>query len=458
MKKFLIPLILLMVFACDKTEKNPVDYAVISGKIANTNGIVTINSFDRTFSEPLDVAADGTFTDTLSTDKNSYVIFDGKNPVFLYVKPGYNLNVTYDVKDFENTLTFSGEGAQVNKYLLDKNQKEKALIGNRYETYKLEEAEFKTKFKNIKKSSDSLLDSFEGIPDDFKALEKRDLNYNYLARLNEYEAYRKYVTKDDSFKVSDGFLKELEGLDYKNEDDYFFSQNYKLLLTSYYREQAQELAKEENLENDIAFLKAISNIENEKIKNDLLFVFANSNMSYTKDIETFYKLYTDNSNNENNNVLVKEKYDKLTGLSKGKPSPKFVDYRNHAGGTTSLKDLKGKYTYIDVWATWCGPCIREIPSLKKVEEDYHDKNIQFVSVSIDKEKDFEKWKTMVNDKELGGIQLFADNDWSSEFVKGYEIQGIPRFILIDPNGNIVNSNAPRPSDPALIELFKELNI
>ncbi len=53
---------------------------------------------------------------------------------------------------------------------------------------------------------------------------------------------------------------------------------------------------------------------------------------------------------------------------------------------------------------------------------------------------------MVVDKELKGIQLFADNNWKSKFVEEYLIKGIPRFILIDPQGNIINANAPRPSD------------
>ncbi len=458
MKKIIFSLIFVACFACDKKEETILDYAVVSGKIINIKGVVTINSYDRTFSEPLDIAADGAFVDTLSTDKSSYVIFDGTNPVFIYIEPGYNLNVAYDVNDFENTLTFSGEGADENSYLLARNKNEKALLKNRFDAYKLDEAEFKDKFKSIKKSNDSLLETFDGISKAFKTMTKRDLNFNYLARINEYEKYRKYITKDNSFKVSDDFLSELDNFDYTNEKDYFFSQNYKSLLTSKYRNDAEKLAESDTIATDIAYLKTLSSIENKNIKNDMLFSFASTNMSYAKDIETFYKLYTENSDNEDNNAIVKERYDKLTGLSKGKPSPTFTDYKNHAGGTMSSEDLKGKYTYIDVWATWCGPCIREIPSLKKVEEQYHNKNIQFVSVSIDKEKDFETWKTMVNDKELGGIQLFADNDWNSKFVKDYEIQGIPRFILIDPNGNIVDSNAPRPSDPNLINLFKELKI
>ncbi|MDR6966745.1 thiol-disulfide isomerase/thioredoxin [Flavobacterium arsenatis] len=138
-----------------------------------------------------------------------------------------------------------------------------------------------------------------------------------------------------------------------------------------------------------------------------------------------------------------------------KPAPTF-DYENHKGGKTKLEDLRGKFVYIDVWATWCGPCRAEIPYLKQVEKNFHNKNIEFVSISIDTRKDYEKWKNFVSEKELGGVQLFADNDWSSSFVKDLGITGIPRFILIDPKGNIVNANADRPSSPKLVEVLEGL--
>ena len=147
---------------------------------------------------------------------------------------------------------------------------------------------------------------------------------------------------------------------------------------------------------------------------------------------------------------VVQEYDRAAEMNKinGKPSPEF-DYENYKGGKTKLADLKGKYVYIDLWATWCGPCRAEIPFLQKAEQKYHGKNIEFVSISIDKLKDHEKWKKFVADKNLGGVQLFADKDWESEFVVKYGVTGIPRFILIDPNGNVVSADAPRPSSPEL---------
>ncbi|MDN3644141.1 TlpA disulfide reductase family protein [Lutimonas halocynthiae] len=143
------------------------------------------------------------------------------------------------------------------------------------------------------------------------------------------------------------------------------------------------------------------------------------------------------------------------GLNVGDPSPKF-NYPDQNGNNVSLDDLKGKYVYVDVWATWCGPCKKEIPFLKEMDEAYKGKNIAFVSLSIDKMEHKDKWLKMIKDEDLGGIQILADQDWNSEFVTAYNIKGIPRFILIDKEGNIVNSNAPRPSDPNLKEVLSTL--
>ncbi len=106
--------------------------------------------------------------------------------------------------------------------------------------------------------------------------------------------------------------------------------------------------------------------------------------------------------------------------------------------------------------------VLEIPSLKKVEALYHNKNIEFVSISIDvKDRpvyNYDKWRQMIEEKSLGGVQLFADNAWNSKFTKAFVINSIPRFLLIGPDGNIVSGDAPRPSDQKLIELFDSLDI
>lgn len=140
-------------------------------------------------------------------------------------------------------------------------------------------------------------------------------------------------------------------------------------------------------------------------------------------------------------------------LATGSKSPEFVNYENHKGGTTSLTDFKGKYVYIDIWATWCPPCKREIPYLQKLDEELKGKNIAFISISVDdhngRRGSKKAWQNMVTSRNLSGTQLFADKSFGSEFIAAYRINSIPRFILIDPAGNIVNANAKRPSSPSL---------
>lgn len=459
MKKILFIITAVIFTGCNEKEKQDVaDYAIISGKILNTQaGEVTINSEDATFKEVVTIAEDGSFTDTLNTDIKKYVLYDGFNPIFLNLESGYNLNINYDVKDFDNTIAISGEGSKINNYLIEKRKAEKSLSKEMQDVYTLDENQFKARMLTFKNAQENVLKNTKNLTSDFKSKEKKNIHYAYLAKLNSYERTHKYFTKKTSFQVSDEFLKEVKSIDYTNVEDFKFSNDYKGLVTDYFGNKANELVQSDGLPFDMAFLKTASKIDNETIKNTLLFEFANYNLTYAKDVEGFYNSFLKNSTNEKNNAIILKKYNTLTGLNKGKPSPKFVGYENYKGGKTSLDDLKGKYVYIDVWATWCGPCIKEIPALKNIEKKYHGKNIEFVSISVDSEKDHDKWMNMVKEKELTGIQLFANNKESS-FAEDYQIDGIPRFILIDTEGHIVNANAPRPSDSNLINLLNSLNI
>ncbi|MFT3794804.1 TlpA family protein disulfide reductase [Flavobacterium sp.] len=144
---------------------------------------------------------------------------------------------------------------------------------------------------------------------------------------------------------------------------------------------------------------------------------------------------------------------KNTTTVKGEKSPLFA-YRNHNGGITKLEDFTGKYVYIDIWATWCSWCIKEFTYLETLEEKYRDNNIVFLRISVDKESDIQKWERMVSDKKLSGVHLIADQAEQSDFMKAYGLLTLPRYVLIDPNGIIVETHANRPSNP---ELQKQLD-
>lgn len=129
-------------------------------------------------------------------------------------------------------------------------------------------------------------------------------------------------------------------------------------------------------------------------------------------------------------------------MKKGQASPAFR-FADIDGKEVGLQDFAGKYVMIDVWATWCPPCRAEIPALKKLEQQFKDKNIVFVSISCDQK--IADWEKMVREDGLGGIQLHNGGD--EEFMNAYRIRSIPRFILLDREGNIISANMTRPSNP-----------
>ena len=139
----------------------------------------------------------------------------------------------------------------------------------------------------------------------------------------------------------------------------------------------------------------------------------------------------------------------------GSPAADFT-YPDVEGNRVSLSDFKGKVVLVDVWATWCSPCRKEIPPSEKPEEGDARHRCGLFSVSVDEAKDKQKWLDFIETEGLKGIQLLA-NGWS-KITKDYKINGIPRFMVFDKKGNIVSADAPRPSNPELKKMLEaELN-
>ncbi|KJD32868.1 thioredoxin [Tamlana nanhaiensis] len=348
MKKILLGAFALAAIAC---KQEPKDYVTLSGKITDKNSDSLLIR-TRTYSKTIKVNDDGTFSDTLKVEPGIYNLFDGAESTNIFLKNGFEIDIALDTKEFDESITFTGSGAEHSTFLA----------------------------KNA-------------------LMQEELLDIDALGELN-----------------MEALETELNGIKTKLSDFYTANSNIDTLITN------------------------------------------NLNKSLEPMLNS-YKRYLAQG------IALKE------ALPKGAPSPTFENFENVKGGTTSLSDLKGKYVYVDVWATWCGPCKAEIPSLKALEAEYHDKNIQFVSLSVDdgrgyradtKEESAELakagWKKMIADKALGGIQILSPNGWQTDFVQNYKINGIPRFILIDPDGNIVSADAPRPSSEKIKTLFNELSI
>lgn len=134
-----------------------------------------------------------------------------------------------------------------------------------------------------------------------------------------------------------------------------------------------------------------------------------------------------------------------------------LDLTTLDGKPFSLKSLKGKVVYIDFWASWCGPCRGMMPFSKQLHDkltDKEKKNIVFLYISIDANQD--AWKKAIIDMGMEGVQVISPGNWSSKVCKYYQINSIPRYMIMDKTGQIVDFNSVRPSDPSLIDKLREL--
>lgn len=321
MKKIIL-IITLTLASIGWSQENTIKF---KADITNKNGDVLFIKNGRIIIKEIKGDANGHFEGSFEAKNGMYSLYDGAEYADLYLKSGYDLYMKMDASKFDETITFSGVGAEENNFLAKKTLTESAF------------------------------------------------DYDEILGMNEADFNKAIETKST------------------------------------------------------ASLKAI---ENTKLDADFVALQKKSIEGEEKGIKQYFA----------------EKQAKAKFNNTAAPS---FEYENHAGGKAKLEDFKGKYVYIDVWATWCGPCRAEIPSLKMVEEKYHGKNIAFLSISVDENKDHEKWKTFVTEKQLGGVQLFADKNWNSDFIKYFEINSIPRFLLIDPSGKVVNADADRPSNPRL---------
>ncbi len=426
---------------------------IITGNVKNQSAnTIMISHLNNQKLASVKLDSKGDFKITTKIEDGYYFFKYGRNTAYVYLYPKDELKVSFDAKNFEKTLLFEGKGSERNNYLVKKSEIDSQITEDLEAFYKVDEAAYLKNIENIKKTHLVLLTQYS-LEDFFKTEEVKSLEYDRLLSIQNYKSSYKFYLGEDIFPT-ENFYKPIKDVKLDNVNDYQKQPYYRYLVNSVW---SKRIEAEPNIEGMLSVLREV------KFK-DLAISLINgfyskisSNKERAKDYldlikrVTTHKPFIEAAEKQYEEVL------KSRGLDQGDISPKF-SYENVDGEIVSLSDLKGKHVYIDVWATWCSPCIKQIPYLKALEKRYHDKEIIFVSISVDKEDMKTSWKQMILDKQLEGIQLFADNSFDSEFMNAYAVNSIPRFILIDPLGKIVEPDAPRPSfDKTKVLLDKLLN-
>jgi len=442
MKNLVLALSACALFSCQDPVNNTV---IITGTITeplDETASISSKDYRTSYTDSLD--SEATFEIEFELDAPSYMNFiHGKESTAMYVRPGDSIRVNINPSEFDETIKYKGSKASsflAAKYLLEDNLDLREL-------YSLEEPDFLTAVDQASAQMNGLLDSIGECA--FKTEQKRVISLQWASKKL---SYKKYYTNlgNGEIELSVNYFKFMEDIDI-NDPSFLEDNNSYNFLKTYVSSNVSTDFDHELLSNfDFIARTFNSQTTKDKIAYDLLKDFIKNEVLEDGDVimEAYKSLQSDSIKyNELNDLRIE-----MATFNTGRPAFDFT-YPNVNGDSISLSDFVGSLVYVDVWATWCGPCKREIPHLLELEKEYHGKNIIFLSVSVDEEKDYDTWKNMLVEKEMGGVQLFASG-WS-KIAKDYKINGIPRFMLFDSNGNIINVRAPRPSNDGIRTLIDQ---
>jgi thiol-disulfide isomerase/thioredoxin len=198
------------------------------------------------------------------------------------------------------------------------------------------------------------------------------------------------------------------------------------------RDQFSNLQKELN-DYNVTF--------SEKNPKAFISVLMLENMFYQPDadIEKIKKIYTNLDKTIQSTKPGKKISEMISSFNAAEIGKKAPDFSGPSpdGKTVSLKEVIGKVTIIDFWASWCGPCRKENPNVVALYNEYHDKGLNIIGVSLDKEGDGEKWKQAIEADKLAWPQVSNLKYWNDPIAKKYNIQSIPATFILDANGIIV---------------------
>ena len=145
--------------------------------------------------------------------------------------------------------------------------------------------------------------------------------------------------------------------------------------------------------------------------------------------------------------------------TKDKPQTKTYKMIDKNGKAVKLTDYKGKVVYVDFWASWCGPCQQQMPFSKELHKKFTEKQLKkivFLYISLD--TDSTAWRGAIERIGMEGVNVLSKANWVDGAGNFFGVQGIPRYMIIDKKGVIIDNNAKRPSQPEIFdELLKWIN-
>lgn len=460
----------LALWGCSETpsktesEKNEV---VISGNIQNLGkGIASLHYTEGpaqayVLLDSMTPNAEGDFTLRFEMPKASVASFSyGRESSTLYLHPGDSLHLTLDTKMFDESISYSGENAKYNNFLAQKYLLEERMNAGT-PPYKMELDSMMAHYNAQNDSLNALQQEVLGkqiASEAFAQYWEAEKKFAPLLAKLRYPMMYNYYNKA-KIEVPEDYYSMLEGINWNDEGN-LANPTFTDVLDTYINNSIKDELSESITTNEYLQIR-YQWIEKNLTGKVQSFILAKAaiesiNIEGIGGESDWYGMYKASHAGSSYLDDVTAVYNKWKPLAKGLPAPEFK-YLNPEGEEVALSDFAGKVVYVDLWATWCRPCRAEFPYAKKLKEKFKDESdLVFLYISIDDNK--EAWEKMLEeDKEFASsVHVHAEGAWKSTVAKDYLVNSIPRYLMIDRNGNIANANAPRPSSKKTEDVLKEL--
>ena len=449
MRKLLLILCTAFLFSCGKETDNVAKIKVCVERPTSTFVALV---HDRTVREiPLDSTGCAEIADTVPGFRYARLYY-GEHFKHLFLEGGEQLNIRFDGNRFHEAIQTEGHNAPVIDYL---NSVRPA--GDELQNYAMP---FPDYLKAVKRKTDDALSLLEARHLEksnplFDRVERERLRYLFAQSLLMYPlgyvsqtGDTLYEPGEDYFQALESYVTEQEEMGQVGEYREFIKEAAVILTrregdpaTGFYRKM-------------LAAMRYVGkHFSSPLLKQQLIAAYAAEYVDFygIRDMEEMQSVVNAYVTDPAAMAIFRASYEKWDLTSPGRPSPDFRA-EDTDGEVHTLQEFRGKYVYIDLWATWCKPCKEELPHLKELEKKFEGKNIVFLGLSIDGNRT--AWEERVKSGELAGVQLLLGR--RSDFQQAYRIEGIPRFILLDPEGKIVNNNMLRPSSPDIEQVLEEM--
>jgi thiol-disulfide isomerase/thioredoxin len=455
---------MLIISGLNSYAKSPVS---ISGTILNFTGDkISLDISTDFISRPIviECAVDerGKFHFEIDIDGAKPAIFrTGKNNIGILISEGDSIVCNFDYNNVIRTIEFHGNNANHYNYFVDY-YREHNLPHAMFtkpdfsDVFELSPKEFKTYRKSKVNSDLKFLEEFisdNDVTAEFEQYCRIEINYSYYYALASYTSLRTYFKKIKD-TLPDDFYSELTG-ELFNNDEFLISEKYCSAMAmyidniksgtyvdavSFYNKALNYLSKELN-NKSLSYYQAkaisgllISDAPN-KFKDSTVNNFINKS-KYPDYIPSITSLYS------------KSLVSRTEKLPMDVLNSEIMDTNgNYQTLGNVLKQFKNKVIYIDVWASFCGPCKIEMPYSEKIKQKLGNKDVAFLYFTID--KDVNKWKKAIDGFGITGLNYLIKDDLNSNIAKHFNIIGVPHYILIDKHGNVVFPSASRPSSVSL---------